>query len=344
LSDAWPVRNLPPQSEHWGRVFQARVENIERIRLKASQSLAGTGRFAASSAQDIANAATGIEELASEIENALLVFPRPYVLTKHATGWAVGAGWATVATVNVTVPDDKTDVTISALADFYVQQEGSAPTTDFEWPFDLSFVTSEFGPRPPLPYHRGIDFSYGGISGDDIPAAAGGTVILNNYYEDWGNYIRIGHSDLTGVPGTWTGYAHLQSPSPLSVGSTVTQGQVIGQVGTTGYSTGPHLHFETALENERIDPRQFFDIFGGTSPGAAIAVEGRVVINGVPSLAFAPPQTAGYRQAIRVMGGLTLAGAAGKTYRVDAQVRTGSEPLQPNPNNTATLTAKGIIE
>lgn len=343
MSDVFPVRNLGP-AEHWGRTVESRLKNLALLRKGTDQSTAGLGRYSASSAQDIANAAQEISDLATTVENAILVFPRPYVTTDSNTDWAVGAAWTTVATARVEVPQDKDKITVTALADLYTLQEAGPETADFDWPFSLEFVTSEFGPRPPRPYHRGIDFSYGGIEGDPIPAAAAGTVILNNYYDDWGNYIRIRHDDLTGVNDTWTGYAHLQSPSPLPVGSTVTKGQIIGQVGTTGYSSGPHLHFETALENERIDPRQFFDIFGGSTPGAAIATQGRVVIDGEASRAYDPPQGAGFKQAIRAMYSRTLTGKAGKTVAVQAQIRTGSNPLDRRPENIAVLTIKGAIE
>lgn len=343
MSDVFPVRNLG-SAEHWGRIVEARLKNLFLLRTGNDQSAAGLGRYSASSAQDIANAAQDISELATTIENAILLFPRPYVVTNAATNWAVGADWSTVATTRVDVPQDKSQITVTALADLDTVQEAGGVTADFEWPFSLEFVTSEFGPRPPLPFHRGIDFSYGGISGDPIPAAADGTVIISRYYDDWGNYVRVRHDDLTGVDGTWTGYAHLQSPSPLSVGDTVTKGQIIGQVGTTGFSTGPHLHFETALENERINPRQFFDIFGGSTSAAAIPTQARVVIDGVASRTFDPPQGAGYRQAIRAMFSRTLTGKGGKTVTVTAQIRTAANVIDRRPENVAVLTIKGAIE
>ncbi len=344
MSDVFPVRNLPPGAEHWGRLVEGRLRNLSKITQITKQSAGGLGRYAVSSSADLANAAQGISELASEIESALIVFPRPYVKTNSTSGWAVGDDWTTVASASVDVPEDKDRITVSATADVFTLQAAGPAVAAFEWPFSLDFVTSEFGPRPPLPFHRGIDFSYGGITGDPIPAAASGTVILNQYYEDWGNYVRISHTALTGVPNTWTGYAHLQSPSPLPVGSTVTQGQIIGQVGTTGFSTGAHLHFETALENQRIDPRQFFSIYGGSSAPSPLLVEGRLIIDGVASRAFYPQQFTGFAQNVRSLAGATLIGKAGRTVRVEAQVRTGSDPTETNPSNIAMLTIKGDIE
>ena len=92
--------------------------------------------------------------------------------------------------------------------------------------------------------HGGVDFSGSGISGTPVYAVADGYVVTstakmrNGQYISYGNYILIAHYN-----GLYTLYAHLSSRS-VSAGDTVSQGQVIGTVGTTGNSTGPHLHFE----------------------------------------------------------------------------------------------------
>lgn len=104
-------------------------------------------------------------------------------------------------------------------------------------------VTSEFGYRyHPISgsyeLHNGIDL-VNGNSTTPIFAAAAGEVVIAGSYPDWyGNYVVIKHSD-----GLYTGYAH-QSQLRVSVGDTVNQGQQIGNMGTTGPSTGPHLHFQ----------------------------------------------------------------------------------------------------
>lgn len=104
-------------------------------------------------------------------------------------------------------------------------------------------VTSEFGYRyHPITgsyeLHNGIDL-VNGNSTTPIYASAAGEVVISGSYPDWyGNYVVIKHSD-----GLYTGYAH-QSQLRVSVGDTVNQGQQIGNMGTTGPSTGPHLHFQ----------------------------------------------------------------------------------------------------
>ena len=112
-------------------------------------------------------------------------------------------------------------------------------------------VTSRYGMRrhPILGYnrmHSGIDFR--ASHGTPIYAASGGTVDMAGRNGAYGNYVRIDH------PGSLaTGYAHM---SRLAVrnGQQVERGQVIGYVGSTGLSTGPHLHYEMYRNGQKIDP------------------------------------------------------------------------------------------
>jgi murein DD-endopeptidase MepM/ murein hydrolase activator NlpD len=115
-------------------------------------------------------------------------------------------------------------------------------------------VTSEFGYRvDPVTgqyqLHAGIDLGVG--TGTPIHAAKAGTVVFAGTETGYGNYTCVDHGG-----GFSTCYAH-QSQIEVSVGEHVTQGQVIGLVGSTGYATGPHLHFETRVNGEPEDPRQF---------------------------------------------------------------------------------------
>lgn len=85
--------------------------------------------------------------------------------------------------------------------------------------------------------HWGLDVQAG--AGTPIYAAANGIVINAEYTGTWGNYVRIAHSGL----GIQTGYAHMSSIA-VEYGQVVKQGDLLGYVGSTGNSTGPHLHFE----------------------------------------------------------------------------------------------------
>ncbi|MDH3306245.1 MAG: peptidoglycan DD-metalloendopeptidase family protein [Acidimicrobiia bacterium] len=97
--------------------------------------------------------------------------------------------------------------------------------------------------------HAGLDINGG--SGQAISAAGSGTVILASWYGGYGNAIVIDHGG-----GLTTLYAH-QSGFAVSEGQNVSTGQTIGYVGSTGYSTGPHLHFETREWGTPVDPMKY---------------------------------------------------------------------------------------
>lgn len=112
-------------------------------------------------------------------------------------------------------------------------------------------VTSVYGPRVhPVTgvnsIHTGVDF--GASYGTAIVAAKAGVVTTATYHTAYGNMVIIDHGD-----GTSTLYAHASSFA-ISVGQTVSQGQTIAYVGSTGYSTGPHLHFEIRINGQHVNP------------------------------------------------------------------------------------------
>lgn len=115
------------------------------------------------------------------------------------------------------------------------------------------YVTSEFGYRIHPIYgtrrlHGGIDIGGGG----PIRAARAGRVSVARYSPSWGNYVTIDHGD-----GFTTLYAHMTSALQVSAGQSVSQGQQIGTMGTTGSSTGVHLHFEVHQNGRRVNPRNY---------------------------------------------------------------------------------------
>ncbi len=118
----------------------------------------------------------------------------------------------------------------------------------------LTRISSTFGYRDaPLPgastYHKGID--YAGPTGTPIYAAMGGVVTVATYSSSAGYWITIDHGN-----GFATIYMH-NSANYVSVGETVTQGQNIAACGTTGNSTGPHLHFQIMKNNVAVDPQLY---------------------------------------------------------------------------------------
>ena len=140
------------------------------------------------------------------------------------------------------------------------------PNTDwegtgiFQWPLPQSYpITSRFGYREDpftgeIAYHSGTDI--GAPGGTPILATADGTVTIANAIDSWGGgygyHIKVNHNDTFD-----TLYAHCSSIC-LTVGQEVKQGEVIGYVGTTGNSTGNHLHFEVWQNGERTDALGFF--------------------------------------------------------------------------------------
>ena len=128
----------------------------------------------------------------------------------------------------------------------------------YAWPANTTYITSPFGYRiHPISgvsrLHSGTDI--GASFGSPITAAASGTVtaaVLDYGTTGYGTYVAIYHDN-----GTTTLYGHMSSLA-VSQGDYVSQGQVIGYVGSTGASTGPHLHFEVRINGACVDPMQFF--------------------------------------------------------------------------------------
>ena len=112
-------------------------------------------------------------------------------------------------------------------------------------------ITSRFGPRWGR-RHSGTDIC--GELGDPVKAADTGIVITAEYQDNgYGNIVIIDHQN-----GIHTWYAHLDSIGVVA-GDVVTKGDKIGELGTTGYSTGPHLHFEVRKEGTPVDPADYLD-------------------------------------------------------------------------------------
>lgn len=98
--------------------------------------------------------------------------------------------------------------------------------------------------------HNGIDIA--AAAGSEIRSPASGTVLRNDFQENGaGNYVVLGHSD-----GSESKYFHMQHRSELAVGSSVSAGDVLGHVGSTGRSTGPHLHYELWKGGVPVDPKR----------------------------------------------------------------------------------------
>jgi len=136
-------------------------------------------------------------------------------------------------------------------------------------PIDGARITSSFGARkhPILGYtrmHPGIDF--GAPKGTPVYAAGDGVVAESRWAGGYGNWVKINHTS-----GWATGYGHL-SRSLVRPGQHVRQGQVVAYVGSTGLSTGPHLHYEIIMKGQKVNPKGAKVPQGGTElSGAQLA-------------------------------------------------------------------------
>ena len=121
---------------------------------------------------------------------------------------------------------------------------GISPISDYE---KVSLEFGEINPRQQI--HKGIDFK--AKTGTEVVATADGVATVVEFRKGYGNLIVITHKD-----GYETRYAHL-SGFAIEQGEKVKEGKLIGFVGSTGYSTGPHLHYEVRINGEAVNPRDY---------------------------------------------------------------------------------------
>ncbi len=138
--------------------------------------------------------------------------------------------------------------------DFYRNSGENLKRTLMQTPIDGARISSRFGMRkhPVLGYnkmHKGIDFAVS--RGTPIYAAGTGVIEKAGRHGGYGNYVKIRHNNSLK-----TAYAHMKKfAKGIKSGTRVTQGQLIGYVGTTGRSTGPHLHFEVLKNGAQVNPK-----------------------------------------------------------------------------------------
>lgn len=138
--------------------------------------------------------------------------------------------------------------------DAVAKQQKLLAITPTIWPTDSRRITSTFGVRKD-PFtrratnHAGLDI--GGKIGDPIYVTADGTVVEAGRNPSHGNHVMVSHSN-----GIKTHYSHLNKIS-TEVGAKVRKGDIIGELGNTGRSTGPHLHYEVIVNGEHVDPQPY---------------------------------------------------------------------------------------
>lgn len=142
-------------------------------------------------------------------------------------------------------------------------------TPEMYWPVDDNKITSDFGYRPApcgqcSTNHQGIDFA--NKIGTPVYASLDGVVSRIEYAGEYGLHIYIKHiARINNETQNWTTvYAHLNPNSVADnvfVGSLVKGGTQIAEIGNTGLSTGPHLHFELRIENKKVDPEKYLRLY-----------------------------------------------------------------------------------
>jgi len=121
-------------------------------------------------------------------------------------------------------------------------------------PVERGWKSSNYGRRTDpftgrLAWHKGVDFA--GKHGSNVLAVAGGVVIWSGYKNGYGNLVEINHGG-----GYSTRYGH-NSENNVTVGAVVSKGDVVAKMGTTGRSTGPHVHFEVLRNSKQVNPSEY---------------------------------------------------------------------------------------
>lgn len=124
---------------------------------------------------------------------------------------------------------------------------------------EYGYVTSGYGQREAptagaSTNHKGLDIV---LNNSNIPAVLSGQVTYVGYSQSGGNMVYVKQSD-----GVTARYLHLKEPSNLSIGDIVNEGDSIGIMGSTGYSTGDHVHIDFTKDGETIDPNEYFNSGG----------------------------------------------------------------------------------
>ena len=149
---------------------------------------------------------------------------------------------------------DLRDSQLAALENVILARELKAQIHPEGRPVTGGFISSYFGEREdPFSgheaYHKGVDFA--GSAGSNVMAVAAGIVTWAGQRTGYGNLVEINHGD-----GYVTRYAHNEK-TLVAVGQAVKRGEAVALMGSTGRSTGPHVHFEVLRNGRQVDPLSF---------------------------------------------------------------------------------------
>lgn len=138
----------------------------------------------------------------------------------------------------------------------YKKLDGIPSSTKYRFPVDYIYVSQTYKSS-----HQAVDLGWSSKyygPNQEIHACYEGTVIVNSYASDAGNYVAIRHDN-----GDVSRYLHLNSRSHLKVGTRIQKGEKVGIMGTTGRSTGPHLHFDLTKNGSRVNPLNYLYVYSG---------------------------------------------------------------------------------
>lgn len=286
--------DLVLRADNLQRLAESNADLVTQVGLDRAQADADLKNAAAAALQAQSAAATLAnenEELQSEISTESSLVSQLSSQTQAANQEILNADNQDAALVQqiTTLRIEQLDEVIAeaeaadwTAANFYITNDlGSLPSDinisptgsgQFIWPAAPTVITQGFGPtpltfEPPFDgfphFHTGVDLA--GRMDTPVVAAANGVVVASTPgTTGYGNYIVIDHGN-----GVLTLYGHLDQLI-ATAGETVHQGQLIGLLGTTGNSTGPHLHFEVRVQNQPVDPIPFLPPLppGATGPGS----------------------------------------------------------------------------
>jgi murein DD-endopeptidase MepM/ murein hydrolase activator NlpD len=170
-----------------------------------------------------------------------------------------------LAEVLSSLDDRKQKLTL--LEELIMERHLGEQSTPSGWPVRSGYISSTFGFRKdPFhgrgAFHKGVDFA--GKRGAPVIAVADGVVTFSGTQSGYGNLVEIRHKD-----GLVTRYGHCQKRL-VKEGDLIAQGQTIATIGSTGRSTGPHVHFEVLVSGRQVDPLNYIDrvnVAADTRPG-----------------------------------------------------------------------------
>ncbi len=233
-------------------------DRTDRIFSKVTLSLKGIERDQMAHVWQLTSSAQRTSEaIRTIVERTGFVLPDPKTADAAATATVPAAGTAIGGPYVEPQKQDEFEQSLATLDSALVDLEetrDAARKLPLESPAPASDVTSSFGNRLDpflgrLALHAGIDFR--AATGTRIRSTAAGTVTAAGPAGGYGNMIEIDHGN-----GVSTRYAHL-AVIVVNVGDRVDADQVIAQSGSTGRSTGPHLHYEVRLNGQAVDPMRF---------------------------------------------------------------------------------------